>query len=745
VYKIRSKKLTILLTLIFVLSIMLPLAGPASATTTNIALSTPSVTLANNQNLGTIRITDNLATMRAGAAGVGTEIMLTLPSGVEYVAAPAAIANYVNVPATVGAVANRLVAADVVFVSGTTRTLVVRVGAFSNDGAALPAGTTSRAAIIEFRFDVAANSRVNVTSGTGDVKVNIFESTGAVTSGDVVNARIVTAGTTATALAAPSRSEGVNRAIGTVRIIENSVGALAVGANSISLSLPDGYTWNTTPAPALAGGFVPGNITTSAIDTDAQGRSRVRLNVVASSTGLPGIIDLVGYTIDIGPAAALGDVNLSLGGTNTGITAATLTVAKNVAFGVSVSAKTTPDIFAGRWDASPGDLVITESAAGSLVAGRSIRVELPVGAAWRAIPVVNVTRGNIVIGAGAIVAGTNNRTVAYTVTTASTSTSTIEFRQGTVDIDADTAAGDISATVAGTAGASGTVTLAKIVAPLAASAEKKNVTIGLGSQAAGDITITEAGKGVLLANPRTVAGNLELWCPPGVTFAVTPKVEVTKGNLAIDTANVRRMANDTRLIIPIRTSGTEASTIKISGVKLTLDRTVPEGDVTLRVGGAAVDMVNVPAAGAAAVAATTIAPATTVTPAPVETKKTAAFVIGATTYTVGGVEAKMDVAPYTKDGRTYLPVRFAGLALGVAEENIFWDNATATATLMKGDRVVQFTVGQKAMVINGGRVAIDVAPEVANGRVMLPFRWIATAFGASVAWDTATQTVTMEL
>ena len=34
------------------------------------------------------------------------------------------------------------------------------------------------------------------------------------------------------------------------------------------------------------------------------------------------------------------------------------------------------------------------------------------------------------------------------------------------------------------------------------------------------------------------------------------------------------------------------------------------------------------------------------------------------TYTVKGAEKTMDVAPFAKDNRTYVPVRFVGEALG---------------------------------------------------------------------------------
>jgi len=196
------------------------------------------------------------------------------------------------------------------------------------------------------------------------------------------------------------------------------------------------------------------------------------------------------------------------------------------------------------------------------------------------------------------------------------------------------------------------------------------------------------------------------------------------------------------LTIPVQTSGTTASTIKLSNVKLTVDRTIPEGEVKLSIGGSAVDMVNL---GAPFAAAVQVAAATCVTPAPPESKPSGGviFKISDKKYTVAGVEKVMDTAPYIKDGRTYIPVRYAADACGVAAENILY--ADGKVTLIKGDKVVQLTIGSNVMVINGVSITMDVAAEISNDRTMLPFRWVAQALGAKVTWNEATQTVTMEL
>jgi len=117
------------------------------------------------------------------------------------------------------------------------------------------------------------------------------------------------------------------------------------------------------------------------------------------------------------------------------------------------------------------------------------------------------------------------------------------------------------------------------------------------------------------------------------------------------------------------------------------------------------------------------------------------FKIGVTSYIKDGNIYFMNVAPYIKNGRTYLPVRYVASSLGVLDSNILWDEANQKVTLLKGDKVVQMTIGSNGMAINGVTIVMDAAPEVTSGRAMLPFRYIAQAFGASVAWDNSTQQV----
>ena len=57
--------------------------------------------------------------------------------------------------------------------------------------------------------------------------------------------------------------------------------------------------------------------------------------------------------------------------------------------------------------------------------------------------------------------------------------------------------------------------------------------------------------------------------------------------------------------------------------------------------------------------------------------------IDAPTMTVNGETVALDSPAIIESNRTYLPVRAIANALGVSNDNIFWDGATSTATLMK--------------------------------------------------------------
>ncbi|MBC7347452.1 MAG: copper amine oxidase N-terminal domain-containing protein, partial [Clostridia bacterium] len=122
------------------------------------------------------------------------------------------------------------------------------------------------------------------------------------------------------------------------------------------------------------------------------------------------------------------------------------------------------------------------------------------------------------------------------------------------------------------------------------------------------------------------------------------------------------------------------------------------------------------------------------------------FVIGKSFYVIDGKNHPMDAAPYIKEGRAFLPVRYVAIAAGVEEKNILWDERTNSVVLIKGDLVVTLAAGSRQITVNGVPSSMDVAPEIVPpGRMMLPVRPVVEALGLQVVWDGIARTVTVLL
>lgn len=119
----------------------------------------------------------------------------------------------------------------------------------------------------------------------------------------------------------------------------------------------------------------------------------------------------------------------------------------------------------------------------------------------------------------------------------------------------------------------------------------------------------------------------------------------------------------------------------------------------------------------------------------------AVFVVGQKGYTVDGQVMQMDAAAFVEQGRTYVPVRYLALALGVPEDNIAWSPSAGTVTLTMDKVTVVLAVGGKVMYVNDEPKQMDVAPVVRNGRIYLPARFVAEAFGYEVGWEPRNQAV----
>lgn len=91
-----------------------------------------------------------------------------------------------------------------------------------------------------------------------------------------------------------------------------------------------------------------------------------------------------------------------------------------------------------------------------------------------------------------------------------------------------------------------------------------------------------------------------------------------------------------------------------------------------------------------------------------------------------------DVAPYIKNSRTYVPIRFIAEELGF---DVKWDAKTKKVTMSDGKSTVELTIGSKTMLVNGKKVKLDAPAEIKDQRTFVPLRAIAEAFGKKVEYS----------
>lgn len=97
-----------------------------------------------------------------------------------------------------------------------------------------------------------------------------------------------------------------------------------------------------------------------------------------------------------------------------------------------------------------------------------------------------------------------------------------------------------------------------------------------------------------------------------------------------------------------------------------------------------------------------------------------------------------DQEPIVEDQRVLVPLRAIFEALGAEVE---WDNETKTVYAEKGEISISMELGSNELCVGNISAFLDVPATALNGRVMVPTRAIAEAFGYVVDWSGVTNTV----
>jgi len=809
--KRNSKAIAIVMAFAICLTVFAPFfaVAPAAASSTYTVLKTESVS-ATGSHLTNVKIQIDVANIAALTAG--DIVTVHLPKGLLFdsatnavtfsrasaagkvtinaAGAPVAAAGVenvnVNAPLAADGSANGLDAAAGNFSAYAVgaNTLEIKVGAAPNF-AACSAGRL----VVEF------TSVLVDDTFDGDIKVNFIapSNSGFSSAMALTVAKYVSSSQGTATMAKSVTNMGTERTNMDVIMIQESVKNALKNGEEIKLKLANGYRWQTSTVVASPTAISPqwgyqglftvpaGTVATAGAGVGswyfANGNQELYVKMPTDIQTLgaasEGRLYLSNFSIEVADdnIAKKGDVAVNVSSNLGNVTDQDVVIANYVDYTTTVEATKVVEEIAGWNETELGTIRIKEGLANSLLANRTLSLTLPEGVKWHTNggvasvwPQINgvnpytfeAETGSLNLAGAAMPTTTSNNGRTIKITVPAHTKSSVLLKKLNVAIAPDFV-GDLNVEVAGNAGATGTVKVATIKAPVEITNDASaKIIIGSQSQAVSDIIIKENVKEAIKADQKANAGNagaagrnkVVLQLPDGATWTATPKVEVTEGDLTIDT-----VSTDARILnITTKSASSKPSTIKISGIKVTTNRVVPEGDFKVKVLGgtgnlaiastALTDNANGNFFDKAGVASKTIGQC--VTPAPGEGTNGAAagqFRIDSNIYEVNGVAKVMDAAPYIKAGRTYVPVRYLGLALGVAESDIVWDAATQTVTITKGDKKVEMTIGSSTITVNGEAKTMEVAPEITGGRTMLPARYVAEGLGYVVGWDPSSRTV----
>lgn len=716
--KAKRKAVSIMVTLSMLLMLLVPVSTAFASASDNTALTVPYVQAGeDDQTMGALKIREDDSQFREGDI-----VTVDLPSGVEY-----------SVDATAGTLSAYVFSTDCSFDLVTASSKSVTVEIYGTE--------LGNNEVIYFFYGenvggIPVASTVDIDSDvTGDISVEIDAAGTTITSEAVRVARITEGDTITTiadveAIALDSTDE-----IETIKIKETVPGVIDPDGDDIVFELPNDFEWVLGTETVSA----TGGLTVTSITVEIDDPEKLLINVGGTETsGQAGFIAISGLQIMVPDDADEGDVEMNVDGNE--VTEEDIVVATVGDFGFKVDVDgSVPTLVAGKTDKEVADFYIDDIVPGTWIDGRSVKMTLPSWAEWNDIDgdVGELENGKI--------DADDPEILKYTATG---DDGKAEFEEFTVNIDADAPEGDLVVKFSGSAGVEGELVIAKVIKPFTVTAEAPEVFIGLQDQAVGDITITETEEEAIDEDKWII-----LKAPAGFSFKDSYDIEATELEIDNDDVDGRYLAFQVT-----NSSNGDAGVIKITNLNFNVDRTIPVGDITFEVFMTTNDAlsddedINDGFNGDFDDAidqdfyedVTDVVVGFVMNPAPGGKVTNSVFCIGATTYTVDGVEMTADVAPYISGDRAFLSIRFLANALGVADNNITWNPIDNSVLIIKGERVVKMTVGSTVMMVNGVSINMDVAPQnVLPGRVMLPFRYACEALGASCVWDAATQCVTV--
>ena len=110
--------------------------------------------------------------------------------------------------------------------------------------------------------------------------------------------------------------------------------------------------------------------------------------------------------------------------------------------------------------------------------------------------------------------------------------------------------------------------------------------------------------------------------------------------------------------------------------------------------------------------------------------------VGAPEIIIDGVTSRLSAPPVVISGTTLVPLRAIFEALST---EVHWSSGNITAR--NENTEIKLTVGSTTAYRNGTPITLSVAPQLIDGRTMVPLRFIAESLGAEVQWIQSTRTI----
>lgn len=73
--------------------------------------------------------------------------------------------------------------------------------------------------------------------------------------------------------------------------------------------------------------------------------------------------------------------------------------------------------------------------------------------------------------------------------------------------------------------------------------------------------------------------------------------------------------------------------------------------------------------------------------------------------------------------------------------SILWDSKTNTVIATKNKKTIKITINSSEAIVDGKKVTLDVPAKIVNGRTLVPLRFVSQAIGGNVEWDGNAQVV----